>query len=143
MKYLIYTYTLSLLALSSCKITDKNEPVEIDASMIDSENPPVMTFDKEGFDFGTMSIGSTISHTFKFTNTGKSALILFDVKPSCGCTVLKGWPKNPIPPGESAEIHVEFTPKVAGATHKSVSIVANTNPSVTKLPITGQVVGVE
>ena len=72
---------------------------------------------------------------------GKTALLLFDVKASCGCTVLKGWPKEPIAPGESAEIPVEFTPNVAGKNEKSVSIVANTIPSTKKLAIKGMVLG--
>lgn len=141
-KILISGFVLVSL-ISSCKITDKNEnrPVTSDMINTDAEKAPVMKFDNEIFEFEDMAVGSTIKHSFKFKNTGKTALLLFDVKASCGCTVLKGWPKEPIAPGESAEIPIEFTPNVTGQNEKSVSIVANTIPSTKKLTIKGMVVG--
>ncbi len=139
-------FILSLLAIGSftqCKLTDKNEHKEITADMIspDPETAPIMTFENELFEFEDLAIGSSIKHSFKFTNTGKTALLLYDVKASCGCTVLKGWPKEPVPPGESAEIPFEFTPKNTGKNEKTISIVANTIPSTKKLSIQGIVVG--
>ena len=141
-KIIISTFVLASI-FTSCKITDKNEDRPITSEMIntDPEKAPIMTFESEVFEFKDMAVGSTIKHKFKFTNTGKTALLLFDVKASCGCTVLKGWPKEPIAPGESAEIPIEFTPNVTGKNEKSVSIVANTIPSTKKLAIKGMVVG--
>lgn len=142
MKQVIISFAL-LSIFTSCKITDKNEGKAITADMIntDAENAPVMTFDNETFEFKDIAVGSTVKHSFKFKNTGKVALLLFDVKASCGCTVLKGWPKEPIAPGESAEIPIEFTPNVTGLNEKTVSIVANTIPSTKKLKIKGTVIG--
>ncbi len=143
MKRIIIAGFIGVSLLSSCKITDKNDGKAVTSDMIntDAENAPVMEFDNETFEFEDIAIGSTVKHSFKFKNTGKSALLLFDVKASCGCTVLKGWPKEPIAPGESAEIPIEFTPNVTGQNEKSVSIVANTIPSTKKLAIRGTVVG--
>ena len=53
-----------------------------------------------------------------FENTGKTPLIIHSVKAACGCTVLKGWPKHPIMPGESGEIPIEFNPKSPGSQRK-------------------------
>lgn len=143
MKKIIISSFILVSLISSCKITDKNEnrPVTSDMINTDPEKAPVMTFENETFEFEDMAVGSTIKYSFKFKNTGETALLLFDVKASCGCTVLKGWPKEPIAPGESAEIPVEFTPNVAGKNEKSVSIVANTIPSTKKLAIKGMVLG--
>lgn len=143
MKQLIITIFTLLSIFTSCKITDKNDGRAVTADMIntDAENAPVMEFENETFEFENIAVGSTVKHSFKFKNTGKVALLLFDVKASCGCTVLKGWPKEPIAPGESAEIPIEFTPNVTGQNEKSVSIVANTIPSTKKLRIRGTVVG--
>ncbi len=141
-KIVILTLLTSTL-LTNCRLTDKNEnrPVTSDMISPDPENAPVMTFESEVYEFEDMAVGSTIKHSFKFENTGKSALLLFDVKASCGCTVLKGWPKEPVAPGETAEIPFEFTPNVTGKNEKTVSIVANTIPSTKKLSIKGMVVG--
>jgi hypothetical protein len=131
------------LTFNSCSISDKNAATELDPSMIDSENPAIMTFDTENYNVGDVAVGSVNNFVFKFKNTGKSVLVIHDVKPSCGCTVPKGWPKDPIPPGGTGEIPIEFTPSMAGTINKSVSIVATTNPSVTKLTISGNAIGVD
>lgn len=127
----------------SCQVTDKNNDREITSDMIDNEHPAVISFEEEEYNFGEMSMGSTASFSFKFTNTGESALIIHSVKAACGCTVLKDWPKQPIMPGESGEIPVEFNPKGPGAVKKYVSIIANTKPATTKVYLSGKVVGPE
>ncbi len=130
-------------SITSCSIWDKNAATELDPSMIDSENPAVMTFETMNYNLGDVAVGSVNNFTFKFTNTGKSVLVIHDVKPSCGCTVPKGWPKEPIPPGGKGEIPIEFKPSIAGTINKTVSIVATTNPSVIKLTISGNAIGVD
>jgi len=109
--------------------------------MIDSENPAVIEFEQEEYNFGEISMGSTAEFSFKFKNTGKSPLVIHSVKAACGCTVLKDWPKDAILPGESGEIPVEFNPKAPGAVKKYVSIIANTKPATTKVYLTGTVIG--
>lgn len=145
MKQIIITGFALATIFSSCRITDKNQDRAITSDMIntDPENAPIMEFENETFEFKNIAVGSTINHSFKFKNTGKVALLLNDVRASCGCTVLKGWPKEPIAPGESGEIPIEFTPNVTGKNEKSVSIVANTIPSTKKLHIRGTVVGTD
>ena len=42
-------------------------------------NAPVMKFEKEAYDFGKIKSGDKVStYDFKFTNTGKSPLIITD-----------------------------------------------------------------
>ena len=103
----------------------------------------VMAFSETEFDFGTVTDGEKVSHTYKFTNTGNEPLILSDAKGSCGCTVPK-WPREPIPPGGEAEIVVEFNSKnKTGKRNQKVTITANTNPPQTFLYLKGEVVGGE
>jgi len=67
----------------------------VEAPEVD-ENAPVFEFMEEAFDFGNDIIdGEKKTHTFMFTNTGKSPLIIEKVKASCGCTT-PNWPKTPI-----------------------------------------------
>ena len=85
---------------------------------------------------------ATARKLFTFENTGKTPLIIHSVKAACGCTVLKGWPKEPILPGESGEIPIEFTPKSPGSQRKYISIIANTRPATNRLFLKGEVVGI-
>lgn len=87
---------------------------------------PVFQFDKSEHDFGEINEGDVVSTTFKFTNTGKSPLIIARALGSCGCTV-PSYPTEPIAPGESGEIEVSFNS--AGKPNlqqKIVTLYANT-----------------
>ncbi|HYG50265.1 MAG TPA: DUF1573 domain-containing protein, partial [Flavobacteriales bacterium] len=60
-------------------------------------------------DFGNVKQNSTNSFDFEFTNTGTEPLQITDAKGSCGCTVPE-YPKEPVMPGETGKIHVEYKP---------------------------------
>lgn len=107
---------------------------------VDTSALPKIVFEEEVFDFGTITQGEKVKHLFKFTNTGKSDLIISSAKGSCGCTVPK-WPKKPIPPGSGGEIDVVYNSEGrTGKQHKQVSVVANTQPSTTVVAIKGEVI---
>ena len=100
-----------------------------------------MTFEETTFDFGTVQEGEKVSHVYKFTNTGNEPLILSDAKGSCGCTVPK-WPREPIAPGATSEVTVEFNSKnKSGDKNQKVTITANTNPPQTFIYLKGKVEG--
>ena len=99
----------------------------------------LVTFKETTFDYGKVKDGDVVKHEYKFTNTGKEPLIISDAKGSCGCTV-PTWPKDPIAPGASSTIHVEFNSKgKLGPQSKKVTLTANTNPAQTYLTIKGEV----
>lgn len=107
------------------------------------EGLPVMEFDTDLKEFGTIVQGEKARMTFSFTNTGESQLIISSATGSCGCTV-PDYPKTPIALGESAEIEVLFNSEgKIGKQHKKIYIVANTNPSQNTVAISGNVVGPE
>ncbi|MEN7547720.1 DUF1573 domain-containing protein [Rapidithrix thailandica] len=64
-------------------------------------------FEKTFYDFGTIQQGDIVKHTFKFVNSGEVPLVISDIKTTCGCTAPK-YSKNPVAPGESGEILVQF-----------------------------------
>ncbi len=125
-----------------CAPTNKDDRT-ITVADIDTENPPILTLDKDLHDFGKIAQGEKVMHTFKFENTGKSNLILSSVTAGCGCTVPKNWPKHPIAPGETGEITIEYTGTGNGAIRKSLSILANTRPATTLAHIKVHVAGPE
>lgn len=98
-----------------------------------------VSFGETEYDFGTIEQGESVSHTYTFTNTGSEPLIISNAKGSCGCTVPK-WPKDPIAPGETGELLVEFNSKgKKGAQNKKVTITANTNPAQSFIYLKGNV----
>ncbi len=60
--------------------------------------------------FGAIEFGETGRHTFIFKNEGTAPLVLKKGHFSCKCT-LADLAEEPIPPGGSAEILLEWTPK--------------------------------
>ena len=102
---------------------------------------PTLAFKDTLMEFGVVSEGHVVEHVFSFTNQGPGNAVLADVSSTCGCTVAKTWPKTPLAPGENASIEVTFnTRDKSGAQDKVVAVVANTNPSVTRLHLVGTVV---
>ena len=136
------------LVLTACEITDQRRD-DVDASIINvpasaegkkAEDLPVLTFEKLGFNFGHISQGEKVTHTFRFENTGKSDLVIVKVEGSCGCTVMKGWPKQPVKPGGKGKIDVIFdSTGRKGIQNKTISVVANTIPSTTVLRLEGEI----
>ena len=60
--------------------------------------------------FNVMVVGATKSHTFVITNEGEAPLELFQGQTTCKCTMSE-MAQDKIPPGESAEIELSWTPK--------------------------------
>lgn len=100
-------------------------------------------YENDKFEFGVVNEGEVVKHMFKFKNTGSEPLVISNAKASCGCTV-PVWPKEPIAPGGTGEIAVEFNTKgKPGAQSKQVTVTANTNPTETFLVVSGEVKGKE
>ena len=96
-------------------------------------------YEHTDFDFGSVKEGETVKHSYKFKNTGSEPLIISSAKGSCGCTVPK-WPSEPIAPGATGQIDVEFDSKgKPGKQTKRVTVTANTVPAQMFLNITGNV----
>lgn len=87
---------------------------------------PQITWEKASVDFGDLKQGDRVEHTFKFANTGNQPLVITNVEVTCGCTTPKGWPRDPIGPGDKAEIIVAFNSAAKfGRQHKVVKVVSN------------------
>ena len=94
-------------------------------------------FEEESYDFGNIKEGDVAVHSFKFTNTGSTPIIITRVKASCGCTT-PYWPKEPIAPGATGEIKASYNSKGRpGNFHKSITITSNANKPTLALRING------
>ncbi|MDX2000908.1 MAG: DUF1573 domain-containing protein [Chitinophagales bacterium] len=104
-----------------------------------SEPATKIEFKEKEYDFGKIKEGDQVEHTFVFTNTGDHNLIISNAQGSCGCTV-PYYPKEPIAPGKSGEIKVQFNSKgKTGKQSKTVTLTANTDPVTTVLTINSEV----
>ncbi|MBU3659031.1 MAG: DUF1573 domain-containing protein [Flavobacteriales bacterium] len=96
-----------------------------------------MSFDRLKHDFGKVMEDSENKTTFTVKNTGKKSLVIESVSASCGCTTPTK-PEKPIAPGKSDIIEVVFHPKIGQLNEqtKTVTVTANTEPSMSVLTIT-------
>lgn len=109
-------------------------------SSLDDKLPKIeFTEDIKNFDFGTITEGEQVQHSFKFKNAGDFPLIINNVSASCGCTIPE-WPRDPIGPGEESTILVRFNSKgKEGPQFKTVTIFANTNPATNDIQFKAEV----
>ena len=142
--FLALSSTIILAGINfSCNLIDsKNQQTMSKAdSLIALANAPVIKFEQDTFDFGTLAEGDSVQHSFKFTNVGKSALQITDVQVQCGCTVASK-PERPVGVGQSDEIIVRFNSKgKAGINKKYVTVYSNANPSQSVLSFSAIVEG--
>ena len=138
MKKLVFTCAfavISALAMAQTKPTTDAKPA---AQQAPTGNA-VIKFEEETFDFGNVPQGPpSVKHEFKVTNNGTDPLVLNNVQPSCGCTT-PHWPKEPIMPGKSAEILIEYNALHPGAFTKSITVTSNATEPTKVIYIKGNV----
>ncbi len=106
------------------------------------QNGPQLTFATDGHDCGTVYFQDVDIKTIevRFSNTGDAPLVLNGVRSCCG-TVVTRWPREPVLPGESETIEVQF--RVVNRPHmirRVISVASNDPDSPRKrFHITGRV----
>ena len=96
---------------------------------------PTISFDKTLHDFGEIENGTAVETVFSYTNSGRSPLVVTDIKSTCGCTVPQGWSKDPLMPGESSEFSVKFNGKGANKVSKTITLTTNTEKEESKFAL--------
>ncbi len=91
-----------------------------------SEGIATITFDQHTIKLGTIYPEERYERIFTFTNTGDAPLIISDIETSCGCTVVK-FSKEPVMPGKTGEVKVDYIPKKNTLGFISKSFVVTTN----------------
>lgn len=114
-------FILGMLVISAAMFFLINNS-KISASISSSK----IMFEEEFHDFGKIPQGPQVEYSFKFTNKGKSPLIIERVQPSCGCTGATTDGKVEYGKGESGEIKVTFnTQGREGHQEKQIIIFSN------------------
>jgi hypothetical protein len=130
-----------VIALAACNpTTKKTEAGSANAAApVDSANAPAMKFETEAHDFGKIKEGDKVTYEYKYTNTGKSPLIIKEAYATCGCTTPEV-AKEPIQPGQASSVKVTFNSAgKSGLQDKLITVVANTVPAENRVHLTGEV----
>ncbi len=138
-----------VLLISACGPEKKDDVISTDVvnnSATASETPadpgtlPVIAFKEQTFDFGKITQGEKVTHTFMFSNTGGAALVISSAQGSCGCTVPQ-YPRQPIKPGESGKIDVTFNSEgKAGKVEKTITVISNCEPNTMVISIKAEII---
>lgn len=112
------------------------KPVE--ASPTEETSNVTIDFESKVVDYGTIEHNSDGARKFVFTNNGTEPLVIKNAKGSCGCTV-PTWPREPIAPGETAEIGVKYATNRVGKFTKTITLTTNASKKPVILTIKGDV----
>lgn len=98
-----------------------------------------MQFYETKFNFGIVSAGKTLTHVFRFKNTGQNPLMICKADVSCGCTV-PSFLEDPIAADADGEITVVFnTTGKSGIQQKNIIVHSNANPEAVSIGIEADV----
>ena len=119
--------------------TSPEEIKEVPKNQIETKvSNAIIDFESKVVDYGTIEHNSDGKRKFIFTNNGTDPLIIKKAKGSCGCTV-PTWPREPIAPGETAEIGVKYATNRVGKFTKTITLTTNASKKPTILTIKGEV----
>lgn len=102
------------------------------------EESAEISFKETIIDYGTIENGVDGKRTFEFKNIGNAPLIFSRIISSCGCTIPKK-PEQPIQPGESGIIEVEYDTKRTGLFQKAITVNSNAKTPNIILRIKGEI----
>lgn len=142
----IFLMATVAIALASCQQNAGNKAgavndttTAVTAATVPVADAAVMTFEKDSYNFGTITQGEKVYYSYKFKNTGKSPLIVLNATATCGCTVPEV-PKEPVKPGEEGVIKVVFDSNgKQGVQDKAITVTSNAQPTIAQLHLTGEV----
>ncbi|MDW8852277.1 DUF1573 domain-containing protein [Flavobacterium sp. MMLR14_040] len=93
----------------------------------------------ETVDVGEIPQGTPKAIVYEFKNTGKTAVIITNVKGSCGCTATD-YTKEPILPGKSAKVTATYNAANKGAFTKTVTVTTSAEETPKTLTLKGTVI---
>jgi hypothetical protein len=96
-------------------------------------------FQSHTIDYDKIVQHSDGTRIFKFENFGEAPLLITHVKTTCGCTV-PSYSKDPILPGETGSIRIQYNTKRLGQFNKTILVLSNAASGTSVLKIKGRVV---
>lgn len=85
---------------------------------------PKLTSETLEVNYGEVEYAGARERVWTFKNTGKEPLMITNATGSCGCTV-PSFPKEPIMPGKTGEIKINYDTNRQGPFAKTVTVTTN------------------
>lgn len=128
-----------VIGLTTVKVNAQTQSTVASTAVAQDVNAPEFKFVEETHDFGKIPQGKPVTVELKFTNVGKSPLILSAVEPTCGCTVAK-FTQTPIKKGEEGSITLTYNAATPGQFTKPTTIKSNAKTPIKMVYIKGEVI---
>lgn len=122
----------TMLTLPSCKAQRQSETtqpsINPEPTSVKADTAATIVWDEIRYEFGHITSGDTVYHTYTFTNTGEIDFKIHHVKPTCGCTTAE-FSTGIIKPGEKGFVTIMFdSSHKTGHIQKSATVFGNTVP---------------
>ena len=111
-------------------------------AMAQTKPDDVAKFNTNKYDFGKVKQNVPAVYSFEITNTSDKPLVIENAHATCGCTVPE-YQKDPILPGKTAKIKVQYNAANGGQFDKTVFVKFAGVDSEKSLGITGEVLPAE
>lgn len=98
-----------------------------------------ITWKSESIDLGEIPQNKPKEVDFEFKNTGKTAVVITNVKASCGCTATD-YTKTPVQPGGTATVKATYNAAAKGTFSKTVTVTTNADDIPKVLSFKGTVI---
>ncbi|MEW5676106.1 DUF1573 domain-containing protein [Flavobacterium enshiense] len=128
------TVTLGLLAVTLGLMSFSVNPVK--NGIVKEVVGSVISWKSEAIEVGEIPQGTPKVIEFEFKNTGKTPVIITNVRPSCGCTA-SDYTKEPIAPGKSGVIKAIYNAAAKGPFNKTVTVTTNAEQTPKTLTFKG------
>jgi hypothetical protein len=106
MKKILLSFAFAAMAAGGA-MAQQQIKTQVTAPQEQAKTGASINFEEKEFNFGEISQGDVVEHTFKFTNTGNQPLVIERVDVTCGCTT-PAWSKEPVMPGKSGFVTAKF-----------------------------------
>ena len=111
-------------------------------AMAQTKPDDVAKFNTNKYDFGKVKQNVPAVYSFEITNTSDKPLVIENAHATCGCTVPE-YQKDPILPGKTAKIKVQYNAANGGQFDKTVFVKFAGVDQEKSLGITGEVLPAE
>lgn len=101
----------------------------------DAQGVPKLVVDDTDHDFGYVEAGRPVSHAFRFTNVGTGTLTLKAGVTTCSACTIAEVSKSRVPPGESAEVVVEFSVRTNKPNFRHTAFVLTNDPQQARVEL--------
>ena len=129
---------LYLALIVGFTVVNAQDVKTVDVTQAEKAVNATIDFESKVVDYGTIEHNANGVRKFVFKNNGTEPLIIKNAKGSCGCTV-PTWPKEPILPGETAEIGVKYATTWVGEFTKTITLTTNASKKPVILTVKGEV----